>query len=425
MLNLTHFQVRAKDIILFPILSILFVLTFLSCEKEDDTPTPLPSTISTPAELTAALNEIYNDSDAPGFAVSVVKNDAVLYQRAFGKADIEGNKPYTNQTTQPIGSISKTFVAAAIVKAIEQGYFTLETDINDIIYGELKNPKQPDAVIKVKHLVTHTSGLLDNIEAYLQAYYILPGENLSTAGAQLLQNNFGVEQRLGIPLDDFLSEYYIEEGDLYSLENFTSNTPGSTWNYSNIATSLAAYLVEEATDTPFKEYVKINILQPLSMNNTAYDVADLNPSDLAQLYWNKETPLPLYANDSYPDGSIITSNEDLSKYLIDMMKGARGQSTTLFSKEGYDLLFNALLPNGVVPSVVGENHGIFWVLNNGNIQHDGSDPGTTCNLQFDQGGNVGYLFLVNMDASTDANESAYFEFADKAQTAIATFIEAN
>lgn len=415
-----------KNPILISTIILLLSLTMFSCDKDDDNnPTPEPSVISTPAELTTALSEIHNESDAPGFAVSVVKNDELLYQKSFGKADIINNKTYTNQTTQPIGSISKTFVAAAIVKAIEQGHFTLETDINDILPVEVKNPKQPDEIIKVKHLVTHTSGLLDEQEAYFQAYHILPGEDLSTAGSDLFLNGFGLQQRAGIPLEEFLAEYYLEDGDLYSTDNFASTAPGSTWNYSNLATSLAAYLVEAVTETPFKEYVKTNILEPLGMNNTAYDLTDLNPANDATLYWDESTPLPKYGNDSYPDGSINTSNEDLAKYLMDMMKGAKGASTTLFTNEGYDLLFDALLPNGKISSGIAENQGVFWFLDDGDIKHDGSDPGTTCNLQFDEDGNAGYLLLTNMDASIAEHESAYFEMATKVHNAIAEFTTNN
>ena len=412
--------------IFLAIIIVLFSLTISSCEKDNENnPTPNPPLISTPAELTTALTEIYSKSKVPGFAVSIVKNEAILYQNAFGKANIASNKSYTNQTTQPIGSISKTFVAAAIVKAIDQGYFTLETDINDILPVEIENPKQPDEIIQVKHLVTHTSGLIDNYEGYLQAYYIMPGEDLSTEGAQLLLNGFDVQQREGIPLEDFLAEYYLEDGDLYSLDNFASATPGTTWNYSNIAASLAAYLVEAATETPFKEYVTTNILQPLGMNNTAYDLADLSPANVATLYWDEHTPLPKYGNDSYPDGSINTSNEDLAKYLMDMMKGAKGQSTTLFSKEGYDLLFEALLPQGKVPLGLAENEGVFWFLDNGDIKHDGSDPGTTCNLQFDKNGDSGYLLLTNMDASTDEHGIDYVQLAGQVHSVIEAFIQNN
>jgi CubicO group peptidase (beta-lactamase class C family) len=199
-----------KHPLFLSIIAILITLGLLSCDKnDDDTLAPSPGNITTASELTEALNDIYDASEAPGFAVSIVKNDALVYQETFGMADIQGNEFYTNQTTQPIGSISKTFVAAAIVKAIEEGFFTLETDINDILPVEVVNPKQPDAAIKVKHLVTHTSGLLDNYEFYFQGYRILPGEDLSTAGARLFQNAFGFQQREGWPLEDYLAAYYL------------------------------------------------------------------------------------------------------------------------------------------------------------------------------------------------------------------------
>jgi CubicO group peptidase (beta-lactamase class C family) len=405
-------------------LAFLLSISIFSCSKEDKTAEPRID-IDTPAQLTSRLQDIQADSEFPGFALTIIKNDAILYQEAFGMANIEENKAYSNLSTQPIGSISKTFIAAALVKAIDQGYFTLETDINDILPIEIKNPKQTGAIIRVKHLVTHTSSLVDEETAYFEAYHILPGQDLSTAGAQLLQDGFGLEERETNSLDDFLSEYYLEDGQYYSLDNFANTTPGTNWQYSNIASSLAAYLIEAATGTPFKEYVANNILQPLGMNNTAYDLTELNPDHVATLYWNKDTALPYYANDSYPDGSINTCNEDLAKYLMDMMKGVRGESNTLFSKEGYELLFKAILPNGVIPSALGDNQGVFWVINQGQIGHDGSDPGTTCDLQFDRTGTTGYLLLTNMDASTDEHEAAWFEASQKINKAVEEYILAN
>lgn len=364
-----------KNLLFFSLFIVLFFVTLISCEKDDDKPTIDQGNVTTAADLTATLYDIYVDSDAPGFAVSVIKNDTVVYQQSFGKADIKSNKPYTNQTTQPIGSVSKTSVAAAIVKAIEQGYFTLETKINDILPVELKNPKAPNSIIKVKHLVTHTSGLLDKTESYFQAYHIIPGEDITTDVAQLLINGFGIHQRETIPM----AEYSLLDGDLYSLENFASYTPCSTWNYSNIASSLAAYLVKTATGIPFKQYVSTNILQPLGMTKTAYDLADLNTEGIAKLYWDKNTTLQNYANDSYPDRSINTCNEDLAKYLQDMTKGAKGQSTTLFSSSGYEMLLKAMLPEGILPAGLAENQGVFWFFNGNDIKHDGSAPGTICN----------------------------------------------
>ena len=414
-----------RRLIVHLIVQLIVATLFFSCDSDTDLSQPGPDPITSPADLSTKLNQILSDSEVPGFAVSVVKDDEIVFQEAFGYADVENNKLYTNTTTQPIGSISKTFIAAAIVKAVEQGYFTLDSDINEILPVPIRNPRFPEAPIKVRHLVTHTSGLIDNIEAYFQAYHILPGQDLSTAGAQLLQDALGVQQRETIALEDFLTEYYLEDGDLYSMANFGSSAPGETWQYSNIASSLAAYLVEAATGMPFKEYIRANVLSPLNMNQTAYDLAGLDPTQVAKLYWDRNTPLPVYTNDSYPDAGVNTSNQDLAKYLLDMTKGTQGQSTALFSKTGYELLFDALLPPNTTPAGLGENQGVFWLLQNSNIRHDGADPGTTCNLQFDQNGRAGYLLLTNMDASTDEHEAAWFELATAIHSAIAEYLHSN
>lgn len=408
---------------IFIILStaILIMLSLVSCGKDDVEPDINASTI----KLTIVLDEIYDHSNAPGFAVSVVKGDKVAYQKAFGKADIDNEKEYTNQTTQPIASISKTFAAAAMVKAIEQGYFNLETDINDILPMEVINPKDPDDVIKVKHLVTHTSGLIDNFGMYVQTFHILPGEDLSTPGALLLQDGFGVAQREATPIGDFLASYYLEGGDLYSEDNFAATPPGTYWEYSNIATSLAAYMIEVATGQSYHDYVQSNIIQPLGMFNTSYDLADMNPDNMAKLYWDLETALPNYSSDSYPDGGIRTSNEDLAKFLLDMMKGAKGQSQTLFFRASYTLLFEALLPNGLMPAEAGESQGVFWVLEDGKISHDGGDPGTTTDLQFNEAGDEGYLLITNMDAIDEVHANEYIIMREEIKVAINEFIAAN
>lgn len=397
---------------------------FISCSKDEENITDIPQ-IKTEENLMARMESLLNNSEIPGFAVAIVKNDNIIYQNGFGYADIDANKAYSNETSQPIGSISKTFVAAAIVKAIEQGYFDMDTDVNDILPFQLNNPKLPEAKIQVKHLVTHTSGLLDNHEMYFQGYRILPGEDLSTSGALILQEIFDLDQREPYPLDEFLEAYYVQGGELYSLENFAATAPGAIWAYSNLATSLAALLVETASGMPFYDYVQTNILTPLDMQGTAYHQEEVSAEQLATLYWNKQTSLPAYGNDSYPDGSIYTNNNDLTLFLKDMMKGARGESTKLFSKESYQMLFTALLPEGYLPAGLAENQSVFWFLNGNSIRHDGSDPGTTCELQFDKSGEFGYLILSNMDASTDEKEAAYFSFSSKVVAALYEFAQNN
>ncbi len=411
-------------ILVLTILSIILTLT--SCSSNDDGATiNEPTSISSATDLNVYLGELVQSHTVPGLAISIVKGNNIVYQESFGYANIQNQIAYTNETINSIASLSKTFVGAAVAKAIEQGYFTLETDINDILPIQLINPKQPEGVIKIKHLVTHTSGLLDNPEVYLaHNYHIIPGEDIATAGAGLLMDEVGIEQRETFTLEEFLANYFVEDGDLYSLDNFADTPPGSTWNYSNLATGLTGYIIETATGQSFDDYVKENILHHLQMNASTYDISEINTHEMATRYINEDIPLPVYANDSYPEGSMYTTNDDMGKYLLDMVKGIKGESTVLFSKDSYELLFAPQLAAGTVPQDFAENHGLFWYFQDGKALHGGNSFGISTHMEIDQNGNSGYVLLTNMDASFSGNIQDYIAVKEKVTTAITEFLDA-
>lgn len=412
-----------KNSLLVLLTLFLGAFSLQSCDKDKDINPTSPPDVHTPAALTQAMQDIVEGTEIPGFAISIVKDNALLYQQAFGYADVQAKKPYRNQTIQHLASVSKTFVGAAIVKAMEEGYFTLETDINSLLPVTIVNPNSPAKTIRVKHLVSHTSGLLDVAATYLQEnYYILPGEDISSTAAQALAQ-LGIQQRDARSLEDFLAEYYLEDGDNYSLENFAAAAPGTSWSYSNVATGLAAYLIESATGQSFASYVKEKIFLPLDMTQSTYQIDEVNRQELAQWYFNLDIPFPRYGNDSYPEGNVYTTNEDLGKYLLDMMKGIRGQSTTLFSTQAYELLFADQLAAGVVPSDFANNHGVFWIKDDNKIQHGGNSFGVSTYLGFDQTGQSGYALMTNMDASFDFGP--YQEVAVRIDEAVNLFLQAN
>ena len=406
------------------ILSIALALT--SCSTNDDGITVAePSTIKNTTDLDDYLGELVQTTAVPGMAISVVKGNSIVYQRSFGYANIQNQLAYTNETINSVASVSKTFVGAAVAKAIEQGYFTLETNINDILPVDVINPKQPNGVIKIKHLVTHTSGLVDVPEVYLAYnYHILPGEDIATAGADLLMNQVGIEQRESYSLEEFMANYFLEDGDLYSLDNFADTPPGSGWSYSNLATGLAGYIIETVTGQSFDDYVKGNILQPLQMNASTYDISEINTDEMATRYINDTTPLPIYANDSYPEGSMYTSNEDMGKYLLDMVMGIRGESTALFSSSFYSLLFYPQLVEGTVPQDFAENHGLYWYFQDGKALHGGNSFGVSTHLEIDKSATSGYVLMTNMDATFNGNLQNYLQVKTKVANAIAEYVEA-
>lgn len=384
---------------------LLVIVSSSACKKDDDA--TKPQSANRVEELTSNLENILGTTEVPGFALSIVENESIVYQQSFGYADLDAHKPYTNQTVQNMASVSKTFVGAAVIKAIQQGYFTIDTDINELLPVEIRNPKQPNAIIRVKHLVTHTSGLLDNMGVYLsENYAILPGEDMETVGAKMLNSQLGIRQGDVIPLEDFLAAYFLEEGDLFSLENFGNTIPGNTWSYSNLATGLMSFIIENVSGMPFDEYVKVNIFQPLDMNNSTYNIDQVNHTLLAKAYFDKKIPFPLYANHSYAEGGMYANNLDMGNYLLDMIKGYHGNSSKLFPKDGYELLFTKQLEDGIVPHGFADNHGIFWIHSGDKIIHGGNSFGISTYIEIDKKGNTGYTLMTNLDATFDQSKFA-------------------
>ena len=81
--------------------------------------------------LNQELTQLFNESTFTGVAVAIYNSDEVLYKYALGFADIENHIPYATSHIQNIGSVSKTFIAAALMKAVESGKITLDDPIND------------------------------------------------------------------------------------------------------------------------------------------------------------------------------------------------------------------------------------------------------------------------------------------------------
>ncbi len=390
-----------------PRLALMMLLTLItSCSNDDDstTTTPIAIDIQTEADLTAYFNEIINSREIPGFAVNIAKNNSIDYQQAFGFENIQEEQLFSNQSVINIASVSKTYVAAAVVKAIEQGYFTLDTPINDLLPIDIINLKKPDAVIKVKHLVSHTSGIVDDPNTYIATnYFILPGQNLSTNGAGILTNTLGIQVSNPVSLEDYLSEYFTDNGVLYGDTNFSDTTPGDAWSYSNVATSLMGFIIEVVTGEDFASYVKSNIIEPLQMTETTFNILEVDLQQSAIPYLDKNTPLPFYGNHGYPEGSIHSTNTDMGAYLLDMTMGIKGQSNTLFDSEYYELLFTEQLETGIVPDFFAENHGIYWYKKGDRWSHGGNSLGVSSYIELKEDGSSGFSIITNMDGTFSAN----------------------
>lgn len=342
-----------------------------------------PSPQQRQVALDKALACLQEEAQFPGFAVAIVSAQGVLYQNAFGWANIAKDLPYTVDTIQPIGSVSKTLIGVALLKAIEHGYFTLESPINDLLPFRVTNPHARDKSIKVKHLATHTAGIVDQAEHYRQAY---------VKGVQT-----------DVTLHDFLFAYLHETGRLYGEQNFAKAEPGAAFNYTNIGAALAAYLVEAKTGIAFAEFTQQTILDPLQMNASGW-FYDEGKGVHATLYDQQHKPYDPYALVTYPEGGLRTSCADLSNYLIAMLQGRQGKAT-LLTTASFQTMFTPQFTPATMPTQLDPkepNQGIFWSFRrNGKIGHSGGDPGVSAFLAFDPATGIGKLFMANTELESE------------------------
>ena len=120
------------------------------------------STSAQADSLSFILGNKYEQFDLPGFGVSMLNKDAVFYQQGFGYADKKKKRPFDEHTLISICSVSKTLLALAVMKAIEEEKLSLDSEINAFLPFKVIHPGFPEKPITVRHLVTHTSGIQDS-----------------------------------------------------------------------------------------------------------------------------------------------------------------------------------------------------------------------------------------------------------------------
>lgn len=331
--------------------------------------------------LTRALQEVYQKDSLPGMSVVLVNRKEIIYEHSFGYADLKRKIKYSSKSIQNIGSVSKTFAAIALMKAVELGYFKLDTDINTILPFRVINPNSPTSLITVRQLANHTSGILDNPSIFYNTYQF---DTSLVAYDQVAYNKLkrlGFNQKVNdCSLARFMYDYLSEQGQYYAKQNFGPDAAGTSSSYSNIGSALAAYLVEVKSGISYADFTTRYIFHPLHMHQSSWFVDAKKLKNYARPYDDTYLGLPFYHLITYPDGGLRTSTSDLGKYLIALLKGYQGDEQLLTSPS-YATMFTPQFSKESAPKgirLTTRNKGIFWNLYvNGSIGHDGDDPGVS------------------------------------------------
>jgi CubicO group peptidase (beta-lactamase class C family) len=333
------------------------------------------------APLDRELAQLQAGSELPGFCVALVDAGGLRYRNGFGYADLETKRPYTADTVQPVASVSKTLIGVALMKAVELGYFTLDTDVGTLLPFKVANPAYPGRPITLRQLATHTSGITDREDVYEKAYE--PGARPRTA------------------LKDFLADYFGEKGRYYSRRNFTAQAPGEAYHYSNLGAALAAYAIEVKAGVSYADFTRKYVFDPVGMSASGWSTDEAR-KDNARLYGARRKPYPVYSLATYPDGGLHTSCTDLGRYLGRVIAGLRGADAQggLLAQASFRTMLAAQFDQTHMPPGFDAKHpnqGLFWeFLRDGEIGHYGGDPGVSTFMAFDPDTGVGRILLANV-----------------------------
>ncbi len=256
----------------------------------------------------------------PGAATWLMKNGQVIWQHCYGYANLADSIPVADTTLFLIASISKTFVATAIMQLWENDKFELDDNINDHLPFNVRNPNYPDSIITFRMLMTHTSSINDNW-GVLDPLVVWGGDS-------------------PISLDSFMRNYLIPGGAYYNDANFNTWAPGHSWDYCNVAVALLGYLVEVIADS-FPIYCQDSIFTPLSMNETSWFLSGLNRNNIAvHYYWAGSYYLPYqhYGTPDYPDGQLRTSRPQLARHLKAFMQYGMIDSVRILDSTTVELM---------------------------------------------------------------------------------------
>src|SRR5215217_2740282 len=219
-------------------------------------------------------------------ALLVADDKGIILKKGYGQANFEWQLPVTPDTKFRIGSVTKQFTAALILKLVEEGKVGLE----DPITKHLPDYRQDTGSrITVTHLLNHTSGI--------PSYTSRPD-----FGEKVSRNPYKVA--------DFVKQF--ASGDL-------EFEPGSKYAYNNSGYFLLGTIIEKVTGKTYAQVLRERIFEPLGMKNTGYDVSETLLAKRASGY---ERNPDGFVNAAYLDmglpyaaGSMYSSVEDL--YLWD------------------------------------------------------------------------------------------------------------
>lgn len=251
----------------------------------------------------------FNDSKGPGGVFTVTQKGKKIYEKAYGKANVELDVNLIPNNVFQIGSMTKQFTAVAILMLEQQG----KINVNDPISKYIKDYPNGNK-ITIHHLLTHTSGIKDFTKM----------KSISTIAQK--------EMKPEMMVDFFKNEP-------------TDFTPGEKFDYNNSGYVLLGYLIELISGDSYDNFIIKNIFDKVGMTHSYYASDRKIIPQRAYGYQKKESG---YVNKTminfsvpFSSGSLMSTAEDMQKW-----QNALNKNILLNSEEAKKVFQKYRLNNG-------------------------------------------------------------------------------
>jgi CubicO group peptidase (beta-lactamase class C family) len=312
------------------------------------------------------VRDAVNNENIPGAIALVAQNGKIVREEAFGVSDEERRTPMTPRTLCWIASITKPVTVAAAMKLVERGDLSLDDPVDKYLpqFAEQKDRDGQHHVIRLRHLMSHTSGIQPNPPSrppfFFEAGWM--GRKISDI----------------VPL---IAETPLEF------------PPGTQVHYSNAAPYVLARIVEQRTGgRRFHQFVQRAILSPAGMNDTYFIVPPTAAARVAVVYRdNRGERVPFCQWDpawkvtmTMPDGGLFSYPREIMKFLQLFLD----DDGRVLSRESVRAMRTVQAPGW----------GLGWALEDDGLFHHFGSSGTSAWAD-PQTGVIGILFFQLQNAT--------------------------
>jgi CubicO group peptidase (beta-lactamase class C family) len=328
---------------------------------------PVPQTVE---EFRAAAARVLAETGVPGAGLALVRQDGVEWAGGIGYADRERQLPVTAQTGFRVGSVSKTFVAMALVQLAEDGFLNLDATVYELAPDlAIDNPWEETHPVRVIHLLQHTAGFDD---MHFNETYVR-GDEPDRSLEDVLRLN-PRSRRVRWP-------------------------PGTRMAYSNPGYGVAGLILEKVSAMPYEDYIQQEIFEPLQMTSSSFRWTTDHGATLAQGYATADGgPVGFTRIYLRPAGNMVSSADDMARF-VQMLLGWGELGDAFVIDPEY--LGNMEQPRTTLAAEAGLRNGygtgIFTRLDlpYKMLGHDGGIDGFLSSYAYSPSRDVGFVVLLN------------------------------